>query len=460
MRRWQNDAQAFATEALGEPFTDQQMPIVRSITGQIGKGGHKRTLVKSGNSLGKTNIAAKLLLWHGGTRPGYTLTSAPSWSQVQTKLWAEADRLYRRALVPLGGRWMPDSCRWKFGGYWFAHGVSTKDESNLHGGHTKHLFVMFDEAQGIPGVLWDAAEGMMQGEHARWLCIGNPLEARGRFYSNFRKRDEWNALTMSALEHPNVISGEELIPGAVTRDWVEERRREWGEEDPRFLARVLGQFPASAQNLVVSMGYLEKAAEDKGREDGRGLHVGVDVARFGDDESIISTTEDSALVTEDRYAGKDGNELAGIVIAHCRCLGMVPEDAPERIHVDSIGVGAALVDAMAAEGWYVDSVNFGAGPRNNAPDLHGEEMLFANLRAEAYWTVRELLRRGKAHVPAEFGKTWEELAEPTYKYNRRSALLVEEKDKVKARLNRSPDGADAYALALCRAEPGPTIAFG
>ena len=84
-------------------------------------------------------------------------------------------------------------------------------------------------------------------------------------------------------------------------------------------------------------------------------------------------------------------------------------------------------------------------------------MAFANLRAELWWSVRELARRKRIVIPKKFGSTWSELIEPSYHYNSRGALVVEEKDKGKARLGRSPDGADAFVLALSRLGTRPNI---
>lgn len=460
MLEWRRWPQVAATEIFGEPFTAQQLEIADPLFAPLSEGGKKRVICKSGNGPGKTNAFAKILLIWDLTRQGYIVSTAPTWNQVQTKLWAEVARVRKLSKFPLGGKFLPDSCQIKHGAYWYAHGVSTTEEANISGGHAPSVLALFDEAHGIRGAIWDGVEGMMAGgEWCRTGAVGNPLQASGRFYQNFRSAF-WHKVTLSCLDHPNVKEQRIVIPGAVTYEWVQERLEEWGETDPRYLAKVLGQFPEGGSNLVVSIGMLENAIENDGHESGIGVHCGIDVARFGDDETIFCWTRDGRLEEEQRFAGKDGNEIAGLLITEAKQRGLTVNDAASRLHVDSIGIGASVMDALSDSGWYADGVNFGAGPRGNYADLHGEEALFANLRAESYFNVRELLRRNLASVPAQFGSTWEELTEPTYSYNRRSALIVEEKSKVKARLGRSPDGADAFALALCRADYGAVIGYG
>lgn len=462
VKQWEKDPQLAATEMLGEPFTEQQMEVVTPLFAPLSEGGKKRIIVRSGNSIGKTNAMAKILLiWDVLKVGGYIVSTAPNWKQVRTKLWGEIARIRKQTPIPLGGTFLPDSCQIKHGEYWLAHGVSTKDEeASISGGHAPFVLVLFDEAHGIHAKIWDGAEGMMAGgEWCRTLAIGNPLYGSGRFYRNFRSK-AWHSVGLSALDHPNVKEQKIVIPGAVTYEWVEEMREEWGEDSPQFQAKVLGQFPEGGSDLVVSLSMLDKAAAGDGHEDGVGIHVGVDVGRFGDDPTLFCWTNDGRLEDEQRFSGKDGNEVAGLLIKECEARGLTPNDAAARIHIDNIGIGASVIDALSDAGWYADGVNFGAGPRGAYADIHGEGMLFANLRAEALFTVRELLKRNLASVPERFADTWEELTEPTYSYNRRSALIVEEKSKVKGRLGRSPDGADAFALALCRAEVGPIIGFG
>ena len=447
---WQQSPETWAREVLGVELTEPQNRFAQSVVE------NKRTVVRSANGMGKTHGAAVLLLWFVSTRKGIVISTAPTWSHVKHRLWGEVAKLYRSAKMPLGGEFLPDGCRWKLGEYWEAFGLSTNEESNFQGGHAEHLLILFDEAQGVAPKIWEAAESMMVGEQARWLAIGNPLEPRGDFHKAFQKPDEWSSVTLSALEHPNYLADAEVIPGAVTKTWIDERRLAWGENDPRFQARILGEFPAHGNDRVVPNAFLERAENNHARDEGEGVHLGVDVARFGSDETVLVVMRDGVLESEERLAGKDGLEVAGAVQVLAKKVGIERKDAKTRVHIDPIGVGASVIDSLKAAGWRCDPVNFAERPRGTYKAECGD-MAFSNTRAELWWASRELLRLNRLRIPRRFGQTWEELSEPGYTYDSKGRLVVEAKDKIKARLGRSPDGADAVCLALARTGLGANI---
>jgi len=438
--RWRDNPADFIWDVLGCQLTDQQKSVLDAIVN------NKRVAVRSGNGLGKTHLAACTILWFLYTRESFILSTGPTASHVRTHLWGNVRKLWNAATMPLGGELLTTAIR--LAPYWEAQGVATSDPSNFQGGHAENLLLIFDEAQAVDPQFWEAAESMMSGKNARWLVIGNPLEAKGEFYRAFRRPEEWASVTLSALDHPNYKTEEEVIPGATTYEWVEERRRGWGEDDPRFIARGLGEFPEAGDDRVVPIGFLDRCANEGGMDAGEGIHLGVDVARFGSDETVIAVVEDNVLLEEIKLANLDGNEVSGHVIKIAQKNGISQSDA-NRIHVDVIGIGASAVDALKDSGWKVDSVDFSTSQRN----IYGEEcgpMEFANLRAEMYWAARELLRLKLACVPRKFGSTWEELTEGGYSYDRKGRLLVEPKKDIKKRLGRSPDGADAFVLSLAR----------
>lgn len=440
LRLWRDSPADFIWDVLGCRLTDQQREVIDALVN------NKRVAVRSGNGLGKTHLAACTILWFLYTRESFILSTGPTASHVRTHLWGNVRKLWNASRIPLGGELLTTAIR--LAPYWEAQGIATNDPSNFQGGHAENLLLIFDEAQAVDPEFWEAAESMMSGKNARWLVIGNPLEAKGEFYRAFRRPEEWASVTLSALDHPNYKTKDEIIPGATTYEWVEDRRQGWGEDDPRFIARVLGEFPEAGDDRVVPIGFLDRCADGDACEEGEGVHLGVDVARFGSDETVISVVKDNVLLEEIKLANLDGNEVSGHVIKVAQKNG-IGRSSAMRIHVDVIGIGASAVDALKDSGWKVDSVDFS----NKQRGIYGEEcgpMEFANLRAEMYWAARELLRLKKACVPRKFGTTWEELTEGGYSYDRKGRLLVEPKKDIKKRLGRSPDGADAFVLSLAR----------
>src|SRR5581483_11827987 len=187
----------------------------------------------------------------------------------------------------------------------------------FQGFHAENLLVVLDEACGVPEEIWDAVEGVCVGGNNRVLAISNPLSPTGRFYSLF-KSPRWQTYTLSALTHPNVMEGVSRIPGAVTREAIEDRLANWCEEEKEgeradsaanveivlwqgrryrpnglFRARVLGEFPESATDSLIALSWIEEAmkAGDRFQASGDGEDgfspspasciLAVDVARFG-----------------------------------------------------------------------------------------------------------------------------------------------------------------------------------
>ena len=171
----QRDLARTAERILGMRLAAAQREILRHMSVP-----RARLAVRTGHGVGKTYAAAALVLAFGATHPGCrVVTTAPSWLQVRDLLWAEMNALFRRARVPLGGR--ISSTRWQIAEDRFAVGLSTDETERFQGRHAPHVLVVFDEASGVRPALWDAAEGLMAGADGRWLVIGNPTRARGRF---------------------------------------------------------------------------------------------------------------------------------------------------------------------------------------------------------------------------------------------------------------------------------------
>ena len=404
-----------------------------------------RTAVPSGFAVGKTWIAARIALWflycH---RSSLVITTAPTWRQVENVLWAEIRRQHSQAAVPLGGEVLRTQIR--LAADWFALGLSTDEPERFQGFHSAHLLMIFDEAAGVDRRVWDVAEGQMAGAHCRWLAIGNPVEPSGPFYDACRS-ELWHTLPTSCLDTPNVKAGEVLLPKLVTARWVEERRAEWGEESPLYQAKVLGRFPTISDHGLIPLGWVlqanERAASARVRTvDGREIGVGVDVARFGADSTVFLARTNERVLEVEEHGGLSTTETVGHLVMFVERLG-VPWD---QVFVDEIGVGAGVVDRLAEQGREVWPVNFGAAA--------AEPERCANVRAECYWALREACRpdgEDALQIPAAFGRLGAELASILWSVTSSGKILLEPKAKVKRRLGRSPDHADALALTFFRA---------
>ena len=247
----------------------------------------KRVAVRSGHGVGKTWTAARAAIWFLYSHPhSIVLTTAPTHRQVRSILWAEIRRQVRGARIPLGGR-MTET-RLVLDDDWFALGLSTDEPERFQGFHAEHLLLIFDEAPGVPEDIYEAARGLLTSRHARVLLIGNPVSPRGPFYDAFRN-PLWHTFHIPCTACPNVTAGRVIYPKLVTAEWVESQRQEWGAESPTFRSRVLGEFPEEADTQLIPLAWLH-AAQERALNcpaPGSNLVIGVDVARYGADRTVI-----------------------------------------------------------------------------------------------------------------------------------------------------------------------------
>lgn len=147
--------------------------------------------------------------------------------------------------------------------------------------------VISDEASGISPAICEAARGALSGgQMVRFVLIGNPNQNSGDFYDAFRD-PAFNKLHISAFDIPNVKERRQVIPGLITHEWVEEMRLKYGEDSDIYRVRVLGEFPQQSTDTLISIDLIEKAFSADRERYGEDEIIGLDVARFGDDESAF-----------------------------------------------------------------------------------------------------------------------------------------------------------------------------
>ena len=440
----------FAQEVLGVNLWSKQAEVLEAIKD------HQRVAVKSGNGLGKGFSAAVAILWfllcH---QPAVVLSTAPTFRQVRHVLWREVRRLHIKARYSLGGKLL--ETRLEMDDERFALGLSADRGDEFQGFHSPNMLIVVDEAEGVDDTIYEAIEAVMTSENCRLLLIGNPTTVSGVFRSAFyESRDLYHAITISALESPNVIEGRSVIRGLTTRKWVEERKKIWGEENPIYQARVLGEFPDQGEDTLIPLSYIDRAVGrfqpnqagppsngvDRGEAclaptEGEGIQdivvVAVDVARFGSDKSVILRRRGMVVEEVQSFRGLDTMKLAGLVV------GAIQAWQPQDVVVDEVGIGAGVVDRLREQGYPVQGVNVGKAPWNRDH--------YANLRAEAFWNLRQLFMDGCIGIPSDNDMVGQ-LAALRYSFNSLGQVVIESKDEMRRRGMPSPDKADALMLAF------------
>lgn len=467
IHRWAPDPVLCSREVFGLKLWGKQAEIAESVHA------NKRTAAKSGHKIGKSTLAAFLGLWWCLTRwRGRAIFTAPAGHQLTNIIWPEVQRLYRSARFPIGGHCSPDPFRGlSLPGDRGIICVSTDKPEKLAGLSGPNQLFVVDEASGYPQQYWPAIKGNLAGG-GRLAAFGNPTQTAGEFFDAFANAAElWSCFTVSSADTPNVVSGERLIPGLAERDYIREQlleqcgiRLEPGcsyaeliealerAESPILDVRVKGRFPTQGSNAVIGVGAVEAALARRATTPPTSiLEIGVDVARFGDDESVVQPRR--GLLA---YAPAVVNGFDNVAVAGLTKRTLIERRKPgerARIKVDESGNGSGVVDLLRAWnrdgdlGPHVEII--GVNVACNADD----ESEFVRLRDQLWWAVRLWLAAGGA-LPKDDRRDGE-LTAVRYGFDARGRILVEPKEKLKKRIGRSPDRADA--LALCVYEGGTAL---
>lgn len=431
-----DDPVLFAEEYLGIKAWSRQAELLRAVAA------HGRVVVKSGHKVGKSSSAAIVALWWFTTKHlARVILTSSSGRQVKEILWREVRALHLSARKPIGGSLalLPSTGLTASDGRQIV-GFATDESEKMAGFSGPNILYIVDEASGVPEEVFDAIEGNMAGG-AKLLMLSNPTQTIGKFYEAFHaKREFWHRLTISSEESPN-ITGEASIPGLAIRSWVDEMIRENGDPSPFVDVRIRGQFPTQSENAVIGVGLVEAATKEwrePTAEDGP-LEVGVDVARFGDDETTIYPRRGKYCYKPTVLRSMDTIEVAGHVMRVVKdCTAGGKEIRKPRVKVDVIGVGAGVVDQLDRVK-EIDVV--GVNVSESATDEQ-----YYRLRDQLWFATRDWLKDGGKFCSDAMLEA--ELVAPKYSFESRGGMKVESKDAIKKTLKRSPDRADGLNLSI------------
>ena len=435
---WQNDPVGFVRDKLEAKPWEKQEEILEAVRV------HTRVAVRSCNGSGKTFIAAHAVLWWLMSFPdSLVITTAPTEHQVRDVLWREIRRVYHGNEHLIGGKLLRTTL--ELDDKHYAQGLSTNTPERFQGFHEGHILFVVDEASGVREGIFEAIEGSMTSDHARMLLLGNPTALSGYFYEAFhRRRSLWQTIHISAHDTPNFREGKIVRPNLVTPKWVEDAKVNWGEDSPMYQIRVLGEFPSESEDTLISLKIIENAVEnpavdeddvqDGDPQDDVDVEIGVDVARFGSDRTVICVRRGDRVIDIASFTKKNTMETAGLVNE------FVKQYAPTCVRVDSIGVGAGVVDRLKE--LRVPGVSGINVARRATNPEH-----FANLKAELYDGLRERFQQGRIRIPGN-GKLISELASIRYSFSSSGQIRLEDKDELRGRGQPSPDMADALMLAF------------
>ena len=396
--------------------------------------------ISSGHGIGKSAMAAWLTLWIMSTRPhSRGVVTANTAEQLASKTWAGVAAWLSRCITRHWFRLTTGKGAMRLAHVdhpesWRVDAQTSKEENSesfagLHAASSTPWY-LFDEASAIPAKIWEVAEGGKTDGEPMHFVFGNPTRNTGAFAECFgRMRHRW---TTRQIDSRTVqITNKTLIGG-----WVSD----YGEDSDFVRVRVRGVFPRASSMQFIARDVVDEAmARPMGAYSPhtRVALVGVDVARFGDDQSVIRTRlqRDARTIPPKRFRELGTMHLAARVGEHVNELKAMALRVV--VFVDGGGVGGGVVDRLRQLGFEVIEVNFGG----KADD----PKKYRNKAAEMWGRMRDAL-------PTLYLDQDEQLATDLtgreYGYTAADQIDLESKEDMKRRGLASPDDADALALTF------------
>jgi hypothetical protein len=441
LKEWKESPLQFVKECLKVTPTSQQIEL---LSGPKCIAKHKRTSVRSGHGPGKSAVASWLIIWFMVTRPFAKVPcTAPTNRQLTDVLLSQLSQWLRGSLVADEFVILKDAIRHKeYPKEWWVRFISpsmraTKEEQGetLGGLHDEHMLVVVDEASGVPDPVYVPLEGILTKEDNKVLLIGNMTKSTGYFYDTHFHSEvtkDWNCLHWDSRNSTN-----------VSKSMPEYFARKYGVDSNVFRIRVMGEPPLQDELTLIPLwaamqciGQEFEVAEDEP------LYLGVDVARYGDDSSIIMPRKGLKIYPWETFRKLNTIDLGGFISQTYQ------EQEASGCAIDVIGVGAGVSDWLEKHNMKnLYQVNVTASSSNMEK--------YHKLRDELWVKVKDNCLLGKYSFPdvkvsgseESLGQLLaSELATPRYKFNAHGGIVVESKKDMKARGIASPNIADALCL--------------
>lgn len=453
--KWQQKPIEFCTEVLGVRLTPKQQDIALSVRDGV------KTATASGQKTGKTKIEICLALWFYCSFAGARVTmTANTKSQVRRVIWRELRETLRTSKVHIDGV----LAKTPEGGFKAEDGreilgFTVSVVEAVSGTSGANMLFCVDEASALSPAMAEAIEGNMAGG-AKMLWIGNPTRSEGPFFDAFHaKKEFWKTHELSSEEVAEWQEGEGIrIPGLANRATIETWALEYGTDSPFYQVRVLGKFLRNETGKVITLDAITRAQEryEEAVDEGI-LSIGLDPAGPGTagDETAFAVVRGCKLLALFVFRGLTEDaiqtHLLGLLVTYRRD-GEIP-----HVTIDSEGpIGSALFGRFRelsermsretpAQGWEVYAVKASSPARR-------EPMIYERTREEVFAMLAKWMATGA--IPLDH-KLEAELHAPDWQGTVMGKLRLTSKEDLRAKLGRSPDRADALALAVW----SPTVAW-
>jgi len=399
-----------------------------------------RIAVKSCHGPGKSFLASSFTYWWLMANPdGVVIITGVSFPQLRDVLRRELAIRYESSEILQSLFELQDmrilsrvSPKTSFASIRSAKVEKNEDGSStavsIQGMHGKVL-VIIDEASGVDDAIFEAVEGFLSGGDCKLVAFGNPTTPSGAFYRAFnRDADLWTTFTVSYLDSPR-----------VSNEWAKGLIKKYGRDSAFVRARVLGEFPFAATDAVYSLSDLETAYNTTPDPDATKRVIGIDVARFGKDKSVLAFTRGAEVLRFEKFYSLDATQL---VIEIERA---VESFRAEAVVVDADGIGGPVADmlrkskTLKEERCHVIPWQGSKSPRNKKS--------YHNSRTELNFRLRDAMREGRVKVPRDDDLEGQAAA-LKYKFTSSEKIMLERKEDLARRIKMSPDELDAVCYGL------------
>jgi hypothetical protein len=428
--RYGQDPVRFVKEMLGLTPDPWQASVMMDVAK-----GERKVSIRSGHGVGKSAVLSWLAIWFLLCRyKCKVVMTAPSSPQLFDALFAETRAwvgnlpdFLKTLLVVTSDRIAlkasPDEV------FLSARTSRADTPEAMQGVHSDFVLLLADEASGIPEEVFNAASGSMSGHNCTTILTGNPTRTSGFFFETHnRLKDQWKTYHVSSFESPR-----------VSKDFIEEVKIKSGEDSNEYRIRVLGDFPTTDDNTIISRELAEAATyRDVSVNPNAPTVWGLDVARFGSDRSALTIRQANVVSDIQVWRNLDLMQLCGAVVAQYEGS----STKPSEILVDSIGLGAGVVDRLRELGLPVLGVNVSESPAVGS---------YRNLRAELWYRCKDWLAKRDCKLPKN-DDLISELCSVRYTFSSNGKAQVESKDEMRKRGLRSPDLADSLMLTFAANE--------
>jgi hypothetical protein len=388
----------------------------------------------SGHGIGKSALTAWLIRWIMDTRPySKGIVTANTSEQLRTKTWAELAKWHHMGTTKhwwtlnAGGGGSMNMYHNDHRETWRVDAQTCREENSeafagLHAAQATPFYI-FDEASAVPDKIFEVREGGLTDGEPMTFDFGNPTRNTGRFYENMAGRFRHRYVRRHIDSRDVKITNKKVF-----ENWISD----YGIDSDFVKVRVLGQFPSAGElQFIPSEAARACIGLTVAVQPHDPLVMGVDVARFGDDQSVICLRQgrDAESQGWHTFRGMDTMELSARVVEIAR------DKNPDTVFIDGGGVGGGVVDRCRQLGLNVVEINFGSKATQRG---------YSNLRAQMWGNLKEAIIDG-IRLP-DNPDLMTDLTGLEYGYTLKNEIKLESKEAAKSRGVASPDMADALAL--------------